>query len=233
MRVHVPDDHTFIQECIMKDGAHTGFDIDGYERGISSRLDADIAMLTAQGNQFQQQFNAMIAAWQPIPPQMFAQYAQGLEQWIYYLGQAAGPAADWLAGAGRPAVRQRLNAVISDLVRAVPRYRQMAAQQAAHLGMLNQHAAHLGGFPQPSAYPSVPAQPAAHAGGPAQPAAHPAGPAQPAAHSAGPAQPAAQPGGLTQAIVQSNREIAAVWAATNAERLASYDRMSAARRSVL
>lgn len=197
----------------MNNGVRTGFDIDAYERAISSRLDADIAMLTAQGNQFQQQFNAVTAAWQPVPPMMLAQYAQGLEQWICYLRQAAGPAADWLAGAGRPAVRQRLNAVISDLVRAVPRYRQMAAQQAAHLGMLNHHAAHPGGFPQPSAYPGVPAQPAAR--------------------PAGPAQPAAQPGGLRQAIVQSNREIAAVWAATNAERFASNDRISAARRSVL
>jgi hypothetical protein len=38
---------------------------------------------------------------------------------------------------------------------------------------------------------------------------------------------------LNQATVQSNREINAIWAATNAERTASYDRMNAAMRSVL
>ena len=177
----------------MNNAGHTNFDIDAYERAISSRLDADVAMLTGQGHQFQHQFNAMAAAWQPMPPYMFAQYADGLERWIHYLLQAAGPAADWLAGAGRPAVRQRLHAIINDLVLAVPRYRQMAGQPTAHLS------------------------------GPTQPTAHPSAPAQPTAH----------PSAFTRAVAQSNREVAALWKATNAERSASHDRMSAARRSVL
>jgi hypothetical protein len=201
----------------MNNAYHPGFDIDAYEHAIRSRLEADVATLTWQGHQFQQQFNAMSAAWQPMPPQMFAQYADGLERWIYYFQQAAGPAADWLAGAGRPAVRQRLAAVINDLILAVPRYRQMAGQQTAQPGARTWAAAPPGGAPSGPAVPSSGAPFAA------------AGQADPAAAAAF----AKAHREMAAALAQSNREVAALWKATNAERSASHDRISAARRSVL
>jgi hypothetical protein len=112
--------------------------VDAYERDVIARMDADVGMVTAQGQQFQQQFNAMAAAWQPMPPYMFAQYADGLARWVAYFRQAAGPAADWLARAGRPVAAQRLAAIVDDMIKAEGTYRQMAGQQVAHLSALTQ-----------------------------------------------------------------------------------------------
>lgn len=110
-------------------------DVESFERGVSAQLDADTATLLAQGQDFQQRVYAMNAMGQAVPPQMFALYADGLANWIQYLGQAT-PAGEWLARSGRPAFGQRLAAIVDDLAKAVPIYRQMAQQQVAHLSGL-------------------------------------------------------------------------------------------------
>jgi hypothetical protein len=108
-------------------------DVDAVERETMARLDADMATMTEEGRHFQQQFDAMAAAWQPFPPQMFSQYADRLERWIAHLRQEAGPAAGWLVFKERPATAERLAAVIADLGKAVAGYRQMAGEQVAHM----------------------------------------------------------------------------------------------------
>jgi hypothetical protein len=110
-------------------------DAESFERGVSAQLDADTATLQAQGQDFQQRVYAMNAMGQTVPPQMFSMYADGLANWIQYLGQAR-PAAEWLARSGRPLFGQRLKAIVDDLSKAVPIYRQMAHQQVAHLNGL-------------------------------------------------------------------------------------------------
>ncbi len=119
-------------------GAGEAVDVDAYEREMMGRFDAEMSAMTEQGRRFQQQFDAMMAAWQPVPPQMFSQYADGLERWIAHHRNGAGPAAEWLERAGRPALGQRLAAVVDDLGKAVAGYRQMAGQQVAHMNGLGQ-----------------------------------------------------------------------------------------------
>jgi hypothetical protein len=113
-------------------------DVDAFEREMMARLDAEMATMREEGLHFQRQIEAVVAAWQPIPPQMYSQYADGLESWIAYLRQGAGPAADWLARAGRPAMGRLLAAVIDDLAKAIPGYRQLVGQQVAHMNALGQ-----------------------------------------------------------------------------------------------
>jgi hypothetical protein len=119
-------------------GEGVDVDVDAYEREMMARFDAEMAAMTEQGRRFQQQFDAMMAAWQPVPPQMFSQYADGLERWSAHHRNGAGPAAEWLASAGRPTLGQRLAAVVDDLGKAVTGYRQMAGQQVAHMNGLGQ-----------------------------------------------------------------------------------------------
>lgn len=119
-------------------GEAVDVDVDAYEREMMGRFDAEMAAMTEQARRFQQQFDAMMATWQPIPPQMFSQYADGLERWIAHHRNGAGPAAEWLASAGRPTLGQRLAAVVDDLGKAIAGYRQMAGQQVAHMNSLGQ-----------------------------------------------------------------------------------------------
>jgi hypothetical protein len=71
----------------------------------------------------------MLAAWQPVPPLILG-FADRLSQWIEYFRKYE-PDAERLAGAGRPAVRQRLNTTIGELSRAVSIYQQTVGQGAA------------------------------------------------------------------------------------------------------
>ena len=184
-------------------------DVDTYERNVTAQLDRDLMMLTAQGEQFQQMFNAMMASWQPMPPMMFAQRADGLAQWIEYFRQAALPATDWLARAGRPAAGQRLAAILEDLGRAVINYRQMASQQAEHLGALHQAATATcyGQMPGPQA--TAPAS----------------------AQTTG--QPAAPTPSIHEIQVGTYSEINAGWAEGQKKQAAAFDRYNALFRSTL
>lgn len=165
-----------------RDTAETGrdtADAEAREREVFARMDDDLACITEQGNAFQGQFNAMMAAWQPVPPEMFAYYAQGLTQWIEHFQQSAGPEARALAEAGRPAAGERLAAIVAHLEKMAAGYRQMAGEQVAHAAALSK--VMLGG------------------------------------NTFGPiANPAAA----------TNREVAGINAATNAERTASFERQA-------
>lgn len=181
-------------------------DVDTYERNVTAQLDRDLGVLTAQGEHFQQMFNAMVASWQPMPPMMFAQRADGLAQWIEYFRQHAVPATDWLTGAGRPAAGQRLAAILEDLGKAVVTYREMAGQAAAHLSGLQQGA-------MATYYGQMPGQPAT---------------------AAASAQPAGQQGPTPYEIrMAANQEINAGWAKAHEDQVASFERQNALWRSTI
>ena len=93
-------------------------------------LDRDAEILSRERADFQQRTTAMLAAWQPVPPLMILGFASRLSQWIEYFGKYESDA-ERLAGAGRPAVRQRLNTMIGELRKEVPIYRQTVGRGSA------------------------------------------------------------------------------------------------------
>lgn len=106
--------------------------VEAYERGMTARVDRDFGILLAQSADFQQRTTAMMAALQPVPPLMILAFADELSKWIERFRQAQSDA-EWLAGKGRPAMRQRLTAIIDELKKAVAIYQQqVAGQGVAH-----------------------------------------------------------------------------------------------------
>lgn len=105
------------------------FDVEAYERDVTAALDREVAAIIAQGNDFQQRMYWFASSGQ-VPPQLFLTHADGLMRWIEHVRQHR-PAAEWLMKHNRPAITQRLAAIIDDLSKAVPRYHAMAGQQSA------------------------------------------------------------------------------------------------------
>ena len=106
-------------------------DIEAYERDVTAALDRAVATRAAQDNDFKQRMHWFASSGQPIPPQFFLAHADLLTQWIDYIRRQHGPAADWLLQQDRPSVSQRVEAIIDDLSKAIPRYHAMAGQVSA------------------------------------------------------------------------------------------------------
>jgi len=104
--------------------------VDGYEQHMFAILNQALAQQTAYTQQFTAQLDQIRAAWQPVPPQMYAGFGAYLRRWVAYCEQFQ-PAAEWLAARNRPQMKDRIAAIRTDCATAAAGYEQMAQSASA------------------------------------------------------------------------------------------------------